>query len=50
MAGLPERPIPIRSGASSRLRPTRGMTLRHRCEEAGLPCRKTSGAPLPESW
>jgi len=43
--------MPIRSGARQRVLPaTCGITLRHRYDEAGLPCRNTTGsAPGPES-
>ena len=50
MSGLPDRPMPMRSGATSRPGPTRGRTSRHRWDELGLPCRKTNGVPLPDSW
>ena len=36
MSGLPDRPIPIRSGATP---PVRGSTWRQAWEEVGLPCR-----------
>ncbi len=43
-----ESPIPIRSGAIQRpIRATSGITVLHRNEEVGLPCRKTIGSPLP---
>src|SRR5262245_11571815 len=42
--------MPIKSGARQRYLSARyGITLRHRYDEVGLPCRKTMGAPLPVS-
>src|SRR4051812_27333824 len=50
MSGLPESPMPIRSGASRRPGPpTADMTCRHPYDDVGLPCRKTIGAPAPTS-
>src|SRR6266446_1631240 len=46
----PDAPIPIRSGATHRASgATCGMILRHRYDEVGLPCRNTTGSPLPVS-
>src|SRR6266404_3399857 len=46
----PDSPIPIRSGAMHRASgATCGIILRHRYDEVGLPCRKTTGSPLPVS-
>src|SRR5580700_9091679 len=40
----------MRSGATHRACGERyGMTLRHRYDEVGLPCRKTTGSPEPVS-
>jgi hypothetical protein len=42
--------MPTRSGARHRYASDRcGMTFRHRYDEVGLPCRNTTGAPLPVS-
>src|ERR1700687_4615662 len=50
MAGLPDRPMPIRSGARQRAVPvSSGMTVRHRNDDVGLPCSKTIGSPSPWS-
>src|SRR4029453_16407504 len=52
MSGLPDRPMPMRSGARTRPSPTRpGITLRHRNDEVGLPWSRTIGLPSPaSSW
>ena len=49
-ASLSEAPMPIRSGAISRPRPSRwGITLRHRYDEVGLPWMNTIGSPASPS-
>src|SRR6266498_3838595 len=49
--GLSERPNPTRSGATQRKPASRtgGITLRHRNDQVGSPCRNTTGAPSPSS-
>src|SRR5215467_9474265 len=50
MSGLPDRPMPTRSGARQRAVATKcGITLRQTNEDVGLPWRKTIGGPLPAS-
>ena len=45
-----DSPMPMRSGAMQRPNDARcGMTLRHRYDDVGLPCRKTMGLPAPTS-
>src|SRR5688500_10615069 len=42
--------MPMRSGARQRPEASRcGITLRHRYDDVGLPCRKTMGRPTPIS-
>src|SRR5437899_994103 len=42
--------MPMRSGARQRPAPSsRAMTLRHRYDDVGLPCRNTIGSPTPTS-
>src|SRR5258708_37077420 len=47
MAGLPDRPMPIRSGAMQRAGPvSSGMTVRHKNDDVGLPWSETIGSPV----
>src|SRR3954469_20532269 len=50
MSGLPESPMPIRSGARQRARTaTSGSTSRQTRDDSGLPCKNTTGEPVPSS-
>ncbi|GLY39625.1 hypothetical protein Amsp01_056490 [Amycolatopsis sp. NBRC 101858] len=48
MGGRSEAPMPIRSGAKRRPG-TEGITLRHKYDDVGFPCKNTTGAPAPDS-